>query len=734
MSGTEPHGGGAGGDGSAPQLPELPGITIEREIARGGMGVVYRGRQDFLDRRVAVKFLSMDLGGDDFAKRFQREAKILAGINHPNIVACHMADTTPEGQSYLVMEFIDGPNLKAWIEQNGALSPMAALRLVRSAGAALAHAHAVGIIHRDVKPENVLLEAVTSTAIDVSFPFTPKLVDLGLARMTQEQVGMDLTVPGSVMGTPSTMSPEQFDDPDSVDFRSDIYGLGCCLYQMLVGQAPFRGAKLTDIVLRKRAEVPPNPCDENPALPAMVGAYTQRLLASNRDDRPSSYKELDEELGMVMDAVSKGTADAPADDDQNQTVVSTPSAVPPPASAARSATIVGAGGQPAPAPRAPSTTTIVTPPADAAATQLTEKKASKAPMLAVAAAAVLAGGVYLATSAGGGEGPGNSSVGGGSGGRGAVGGGEPASRTSNRAPSVAPQPERATVDLGKTFQVALDASDPDGDELQYEWSFDRAVLNQRSDSGSATLSLELIDGLPGVVIPVTARVRDGNGGQVEVVREVVVGKCPTSNALQSAQAENAAWAQVGTWRNDLGAGMAFLGKQGRARAGKEATLTTRLPDDEYWEWTGTLAPTRGRRDKLGQGALELSYGVAGCAVRAEFDSESGDWELEVLDRVVGQSEYASRPDAERAKALRRWKMPAESDNEHRGWVSIQRRRDRLLVQIGQHVKTPTGEVSIGKSDPVEVVLTKAQQADLMEAGQIRLRVPAGICSFALTGR
>ena len=184
MSGTDPDGKhfGRKGDPTSPykpddfdgagpgetlptDLPKLPGITLQYEIARGGMGVVYSGRQDFLDRRVAVKFLSVELGGDAFAKRFQREAKILAGISHPNIVGCHMADTTPEGQSYLVMEFIDGPSLKAWIAENGPVSPLASLRLIRASAAALSHAHQSDIIHRDVKPENILLESLTSTAM-----------------------------------------------------------------------------------------------------------------------------------------------------------------------------------------------------------------------------------------------------------------------------------------------------------------------------------------------------------------------------------------------------------------------------------------------------------------------------------------------------------------------------------------------------------------------------------------
>jgi tRNA A-37 threonylcarbamoyl transferase component Bud32 len=285
-----------------PNLPRIPGITLQREIARGGMGVVYSGRQDFLDRRVAVKLLSVELGNESFAQRFQREAKILAGIKHPNIVACHMAGTTDEGQSYLVMEFIDGPTLKNWVLENGPLTVPAALRLTRAVGQALAHAHTLGIIHRDVKPENILLETLTSTAIDVAFPFTPKIVDLGLARASEGTASLGLTSPGSVMGTPATMSPEQFDEPEAVDFRSDIYGLGCALYEMLTGKPAFRGKKLTDIVTQKRAPVAPNPCFETD-VPAAVGAFVQCMLASNRDDRPRSYK-----AGRVARCARQGEA------------------------------------------------------------------------------------------------------------------------------------------------------------------------------------------------------------------------------------------------------------------------------------------------------------------------------------------------------------------------------------------------------------------------------------------
>ena len=296
-------GGIAGKTPPPPDVPTIPGITLNYELARGGMGVVYSGRQDFLDRRVAVKLLSRDLAGEKFAQRFRREAKILAGIKHPHIVACHSAGTTDDGQSYLVMEFVDGPNLKSWIQEHGALPVAAALRMTKGVAQALAHAHTLEVIHRDVKAENILLESITSTAIDVSFPFVPKLVDLGLARMTSEAVGFGLTSPGSVMGTPATMSPEQFDDPDSVDFRTDIYGLGCVLYEMLVGAPAFRGTKMTEIVAKKRRPIGPNPCDEAANVPEKVGALVRSMLAADRDQRPKSYKDLDERLDALLAAL-----------------------------------------------------------------------------------------------------------------------------------------------------------------------------------------------------------------------------------------------------------------------------------------------------------------------------------------------------------------------------------------------------------------------------------------------
>ncbi|HEX5052749.1 MAG TPA: serine/threonine-protein kinase [Planctomycetota bacterium] len=297
-------------DDAPAALPAIPDVTLHAEIARGGMGVVYRGRQDFLDRDVAVKLLSTQLQGEQFAARFRREAKILAGIKHPNIVGCYLAGTTGTGQSYLVMEFVDGPNLRSWIAEHGPLAVPAALRLARQLASALCHAADQGVIHRDVKPENVLLEAPTSTSLDLSFPWVPKLVDLGLARMTHETGDLALTMPGALMGTPATMAPEQFDDPEAVDFRADIYGLGCVLYQMLTGVLPFTSTQLTDIVVAKRRQQAPDPGERRPDLPVAVGRLVMAMLASDRERRPATYHDLIARLEDALAAASRAPAPA----------------------------------------------------------------------------------------------------------------------------------------------------------------------------------------------------------------------------------------------------------------------------------------------------------------------------------------------------------------------------------------------------------------------------------------
>lgn len=278
--------------------PTIPEVELQAEIGRGGMGVVYRGRQTYLDRNVAVKLLLVDraTADDEYVKRFQREAKILAGLSHAHIVACYSAGITSDRHPYLVMEFIDGPNLKHWIAEHGPLKPRDALRVIRELAQALGHAHQNGIIHRDVKPENVLLakrEGGSSGSSDAGdFPFQAKLVDLGLARPQGTGGDMNLTGAGQVMGTPSTMAPEQFDDPDGVDFRADIYGLGCVLYHALIGRPAFEGRTLAQIVTAKVSGAAPNPTAVVAGLSPAIGTLVSDMLAKNRDARPQSYDQL----------------------------------------------------------------------------------------------------------------------------------------------------------------------------------------------------------------------------------------------------------------------------------------------------------------------------------------------------------------------------------------------------------------------------------------------------------
>jgi serine/threonine protein kinase len=285
--------------------PPVPDVAIDRELGRGGMGVVYLGRQTYLDRQVAVKVLLLsqaDRAGD-YVKRFQREARILAGLAHPHIVACYSAGVTPDGNPYLVMEFIDGPDLRKWINTNGHLGERDAVRLIRDLALGLEHAHAQGIIHRDVKPENVLL----AKAADGSFPFVAKLVDLGLARPAVAQGEHALTVEGQVMGTPATMAPEQFERPEAVDHRADIYGLGCVLFHALAGKPAFSAPTIAAIVHDKVAGATPDPSSVRPDLGRPVAALVRDLLARDPAARPQTYRDLIDRCNAILD----GSARAP---------------------------------------------------------------------------------------------------------------------------------------------------------------------------------------------------------------------------------------------------------------------------------------------------------------------------------------------------------------------------------------------------------------------------------------
>ena len=286
---------------AVPPASPIPDVTLDLELGRGGMGVVYKGRQTYLDRTVAVKLLlAQGADGEEFVRRFQREAKILASLSHPHIVACYQAGVTASNNPYLVMEFIDGPTLKDWVEQHGRVPVGAALAIIRDLAKALDHAHENGIIHRDVKPENVLLAKKPAAAAGDAFPYTAKLVDLGLARPSAGAGEMSLTRQGVVMGTPSTMAPEQFDDPDHVDYRADIYGLGCVLYHALVGKPAFDGKTLAAIVTAKVSGEIPQVTRAKADVPLPVNELTCALLASNRDRRPQSYREITDRCDQLL--------------------------------------------------------------------------------------------------------------------------------------------------------------------------------------------------------------------------------------------------------------------------------------------------------------------------------------------------------------------------------------------------------------------------------------------------
>jgi tRNA A-37 threonylcarbamoyl transferase component Bud32 len=210
----------------AVHFPELEVLEV---IGVGGMGAVYKARQPKLDRLVALKILSSDLAGDPaFAERFDREARVLARLNHPNIVT--VFDTGMAGPfAYLMMEYVDGVNLRQAMKA-GRFTPVEALSLVQDVCGALKFAHENGILHRDIKPENILIDSRGQV----------KIADFGIAKLVGEndREQVTLTQRGFVLGSPHYMAPEQLESPGDVDQRADIYSLGVVLYELLTGELP----------------------------------------------------------------------------------------------------------------------------------------------------------------------------------------------------------------------------------------------------------------------------------------------------------------------------------------------------------------------------------------------------------------------------------------------------------------------------------------------------------------
>ncbi|MEM1092753.1 MAG: serine/threonine-protein kinase, partial [Pseudomonadota bacterium] len=209
------------------QSVAIPGYSVERELGRGGMAVVYSAVQESVERRVALKVMSRVLLVDtSFSERFMREAKIAANLYHPNIVAVHDVGVYDE-QHYIAMEYLSGGDLAVRCGDN--IQLVSTVRVVREIASALHYAHSKGFVHRDVKPENILFREDGSAV----------LTDFGIARAVNSATQMTKT--GAVVGTPQYMSPEQARGKD-LDGRSDLYGLGIVFYEMLMGRVPFEGS------------------------------------------------------------------------------------------------------------------------------------------------------------------------------------------------------------------------------------------------------------------------------------------------------------------------------------------------------------------------------------------------------------------------------------------------------------------------------------------------------------
>jgi serine/threonine protein kinase len=287
---------------AAPSHPEMLGrlgrYEIERVIGTGGMGIVLKGFDSELNRPVAIKLLAPHLARIGAARqRFAREARAAAAVVHEHVVPIHNVESD-DVNPFLVMQFIPGESLQSRVEREGPLSVREILRIGMQAAAGLAAAHAQGLVHRDVKPANILLEHGVERAF---------LTDFGLARASDDA---SLTYTGAIAGTPHYMSPEQADG-QPLDHRSDLFSLGSVLYFMATGHPPFRAAS-SMAVLKRTCHDPHRPaCESNPDVPDSLSVVIDQLLAKSPAKRLNSAADLQKRLASVLSDVQQGKLGRP---------------------------------------------------------------------------------------------------------------------------------------------------------------------------------------------------------------------------------------------------------------------------------------------------------------------------------------------------------------------------------------------------------------------------------------
>ena len=283
-------------------------IVLEK-IGSGGMGQVFKARHKPTGKNVALKVLSADaVKNKRLIERFKKEAKAVARLKHPNVVRAYEAGKFNRIR-YLVMELVEGENMLARVKRKGPLPVEECVACVLQAARGLGYAHEKGVTHRDIKPSNLLRDRHTGRV---------KILDMGLARVEEEEDedAVRLTMPGQMLGTARFMAPEQIEDARNADVRSDVYSLGCTLYYLLRGKAPYSGETVAHTLMAHVSAPIPDLCRKRTDVPSWLGDIFQRMLAKDPGERYQKMSELVDEIQLHLgEQMARESSDHVLDDD-----------------------------------------------------------------------------------------------------------------------------------------------------------------------------------------------------------------------------------------------------------------------------------------------------------------------------------------------------------------------------------------------------------------------------------